>query len=262
MHAKKYGEDPWRGTKKDLYIDETFVKFQCVAIQCWECQHILSKKNVSIHRCHCKLLLRDWYVIKTRVNCSISSEKEIFLEVWRPYQSQWHQEENASAQARCHGPLVHYLSGYEIVDIPTLSLRYPPPIELLQTVVVTRTFTQAITPNLIGLTWKVKTHFNYLFMIIKMYAPSQTWISPQVYKTLEPEEHGTWLCASSYAGSSQPCIRIPHQPWRFLWLQQRLMSSEFNWSDSPESSDSSCGLYVSSSRLLLWRRNSIQCCDS
>jgi len=49
MHAKKYGEDPWRGTKKDLYIDETFVKFQCVAIQCWECQHILSKKKKCQH---------------------------------------------------------------------------------------------------------------------------------------------------------------------------------------------------------------------
>ena len=207
--CKEIGRRPLTGNKQGSVHWWNICKIPI--IQCWECEHIC--------RCQCKLFLRDWYVIKTRVNCSISSEKEIFLEVWRPYQSQWHQEENASAQARCHGPLVHYLSGYEIVDIPTLSLRYPPPIELLQTVVVTRTFTQAITPNLIGLTWKVKTHFNYLFMIIKMYAPSQTWIGPRVYKT---------LCASScfklsskpisYAGSSQP--GIPHQPWRFLWLRQ------------------------------------------
>lgn len=76
----------------------------------------------------------------------------------------------------------------------------------------------------------MKTHFNHFFMIIKMYAPSQIWISPSPPSLQKLRIRRTWYLIMreqlfvpssnpiSHAGSSQP--EIPNRPWRFLWLQQ------------------------------------------
>ena len=69
--CKEIGRRPLTGNKQGSVHWWNICKIPI--IQCWECEHI--------YRCQCKLFLRDWYVIKTRVHCSNSSEKEIFSTV-------------------------------------------------------------------------------------------------------------------------------------------------------------------------------------